>query len=153
MKIKYYKLTDSDLEQKIRTDFLEQKGTYILHLYKNDKPGKICRLLDVDCNGILYIGETDDTLYNRVASLVTAIKSNSSLIQSEPKQRGHMSLSLKFFRIRKHIDIENLVVEVRETIKTPERDESDLLESYVAEFGELPPLNGNYGKYADWGRF
>jgi hypothetical protein len=153
MKIKYYKLTDSDLERRIKTDFQEQRGTYILHFYKNGEPAKICRFRDNDLNGILYIGKTDDTLYNRVTSLATAIKSNSDKSQVEPKQRGHRSLSLKFFRIRKHIELEDLIVEVRETAETPEIDESKLLESYVATFGELPPLNGNYGKYADWSLF
>lgn len=141
---------DPELEQKIKTDFQEQKGTYILHLYKQGKPTTVCRLKAADSKGILYIGETEKTLYYRVTSLATAIRSNSSDSQSEPNPRGHKSLSKKFYRIRKHIDIENLFVEVREIAKTPKEDESDLLEKYVAEFGELPPLNGNYGKYADW---
>lgn len=147
---KLYKISDEKLEAEIIKDFSNANGTYKLFWYKKDRPRKINRLLDVDCDGILYIGKTDKTLSYRVGSLASAIKSNTKHDQVEPKEIGHKALAKKFFRIRKHIDINDLYVEVSKVFDTPLKDESRLLEKYIAEFGELPPMNGNYGSEADW---
>lgn len=149
----YIPIADTDLTEKIRSLHHENSGTYKLHWCKNGKPKKICRLLDTDCEGVLYIGETGKALYDRVSSLATAIKSNTKENQPKPKERGHKALSKKFFRIRKHIDIKDLYMEVFPVKLSPKEDESKLIEEYVAEFGELPPLNGNYGSHEHWGLF
>ncbi len=153
MKRNYIPIADSDLKEKIRSIHRDEAGTYILYWFKNDEPRKIGRLLDTDCEGVLYIGETDKTLYSRVTSLAVSIQSNSDEIQSEPKEMGHKTLSKKFFRIRKHIDVTDLYVEVNTCKISPKEDESKLIEDYVADFGELPPLNGNYGQHPHWDLF
>lgn len=153
MKREYLQIKDPDLRDKIRSIYNEEVGTYILHWFKNGKPRKICRLLDTDCDGVLYIGETEKTLYSRVTSLATAILSNSKKNQSEPVEKGHKAFSKKFFRIRKQIDVNDLYVEVINCKISPKEDESKLIEEYVAEYGELPPLNGNYGQHAHWDLF
>ena len=153
MKRKYLQIKDPDLRDKIKSIYNKEVGTYILRWFKNGKPRNICRLLDTDCHGVLYIGETEKTLFSRVASLATAILSNSKKDQSEPVEIGHHTFSKKFFRIRKHIDVNDLYVEVISCKISPKKDESKLIEEYVAEYGELPPLNGNYGQHAHWDLF
>lgn len=153
MKENYLQIADPALKEKIRYAYNEETGTYILHWFRNGKPRKICRLLGTDCNGIIYIGETEKTLYSRVSSLAVAILSNSDKFQLVPVEIGHKTLSKKFFRIRKHIDVNDLYVEVNSCKISPKEDESKLLEEYVASYGELPPLNGSYGKYAIWKLF
>jgi len=137
----------------IRNDFKEANGTYILHWYKGDKPRGISRLLGNDCEGILYIGETTGPLYDRVSLLETAIRNNSKEGQPKPAESGHAQIGKKFYRIRRHIKLTDLRIEVIRCIEDPKKDESKLLEEYVAEFGELPPFNGNYGSEAYWSLF
>ncbi len=153
METEYFKITDPDLKDKIKNVYGEEAGTYILHWYKNDKPREIGRLLGTDNKGILYIGKTDTPLYKRVFSLQNSIKANSALLQPLPVEKGHKTLSKKFFRIRKRIDINDLYITVNRFKITPEEDESHLLDEYVSRLGELPPLNGVYGKYEHWDLF
>jgi hypothetical protein len=153
MKSNYFKITDPELMEKIRTVFGEKVGTYKLHWIVNNEPRKINRLNGHDSDGVLYIGMTEGALYNRVTSLATAIEANSDHSQPEPEESGHKTLAKKFFRIRKLVKIEDLYVEVFRCDKKPKEDESLHIENYIAEFGELPPLNGNYGSHAHWELF
>jgi len=141
-----YNLRDN-LKDVIPTKVHFKSGCYALILFKNENPKKICRLLGKDDNGILYIGKAD-SLLERVTSLQQSVICNSEFSQEHPKEKGHKSLSKKFFRIRKSIDINDLKIKIwnnQEDI--PEKLESYLLELYVRSYGELPPLNGQYGKY------
>lgn len=149
----YLQIKDPDLRDKIRSIYNEEVGTYILRWFKNGKPRKICRLKGTDHDGVLYIGETKKALYSRVVSLATAIIWNSDKSQSVPVEKGHKTLSKKFFRIRKHINVKDLYVEVNRCKLSPKEDESKLIEEYVAKYCELPPLNGNYGQHAKWDLF
>lgn len=153
MKAEYFKINDPDLRRTIREVHGENTGTYILHWFQGEKPREICRLLGTDYKGILYIGKTDTPLYKRVTSLQDSIISNSDLSRTKPVEKGHNTLSKKFFRIRKSVQIADLYVIVQRSKVNPGKDESYLLDKYASEYGELPPLNGNYGKYEHWRLF
>ena len=153
MKVTYYNLADTELKARIESDFGNSSGTYILHLYENGLPKVLDRAFGKDLQGILYIGCTEKALYERVNSLATAVISNAGHSLREPNVVGHKTLSKKFYRIRTRVDVDDLIVEVRDCAESPKKDESLLLEQYVKDFGELPPLNGNYGAYVDWSIF
>ena len=141
-----YNLTDT-LKEVIPNNIHLKSGCYALILFQNGEPKSISRLCNNDENGILYIGKAD-RLLKRVTSLQQSVKFNSDKSQKEPIEKGHNSLSRKFFRIRNKIDIKNLKIKIWDNQEDlPEKLESYLLELYVESYGELPPLNGQYGKY------
>lgn len=125
---------------------MEGCGCYVLRSIEW-KDG-INRLKGRDNKNILYIGKAD-VLTKRVKSLKRAIKNNCNDDRDEPKEIGHKSLSRKFFRIRKMVKADQLFIQVFPIdASIPEVLESYLLESYVANYGELPPLNGQYGSHS-----
>lgn len=107
----------------------------------------IQRFGGTDANGILYIGKADN-LYTRVASLQKSVLSNCNN-NGNVKIKGHQSLSKKVFRIQKFLNTSKMTIKivVLPTYESIMYAESYLLEDYVNQFGELPPLNGQYGKY------
>jgi len=149
----FYRITDPDLRKTLRNVFGEESGTYSLHWFEREKPKGIYRLMGIDGDGILYIGKTDTPLYKRISSLQVSILSNSEHSLLEPVERGHKTLSKKFFRIRKKIDLNDLFVSVHPTIVSPKKDEGFSLDKYASKYGELPPLNGDYGEYEHWELF
>lgn len=146
------KLNDPDFKEKIEKSFLDDPGTYVLHWFEDNKPRKICRLLGTDHEGILYIGRTDKPLWDRVGeSLRLSILANSDPSLVRPFLKGHQALSQKFYRVRKHINVNDLFVDITNEVKeTPEKDESYFLEVYASKFGELPPFNGQFGSQEVW---
>jgi hypothetical protein len=148
---KYLAITTDTFSETIKDRFQECSGTYVLHWFDRGKPKTTSRLIKNDPLGRLYIGETSKPLYERVSSLRDALLANDKDQQlDEPKEKGHQALSKKFFRIRKHFNVEDLYVSIQPLKWFPKKDESYLIEKYVAECGELPPLNGNYGSHAFW---
>lgn len=146
MRTGYININDPDFEKKVLAMVSRNKGgTYSLHIFENGKPKSLARVFGVDKNGTLYIGENEKDLLPRVNSLRRSIMLNCSTDQKVPRLGGHQSLSLKYFRIRKHVDHNQLHVRVNPLKVSNKEDESLLLESYVRDFGETPPLNGNYG--------
>lgn len=133
------------LEERISQKLVGASGCYVLR--SNQFFEGIHRLINTDSKSILYIGKADD-LFTRISSLQKSILSNSDHNQLKPKERGHKALSRKYFRIKKSIDSKQLFINY---FPMPNLDpnvlESILLECYVAEYGELPPLNGQYGNY------
>jgi len=152
---KYVQLIDSDFRQKIREMFGEDSGTYTLHWFERGKPKKICRLLDTDPYGILYIGKTDQALHVRAGKqLKDAITNNSDSEQKVPAVVGYNSLSQKFYRTRLRIKTEDLFLNLSNQYdESPLAQESYLIEKYVSKFGELPPFNGQYGSHVHWELF
>ncbi|MEM1258183.1 MAG: hypothetical protein AAGH81_06625 [Bacteroidota bacterium] len=138
---------ESKLSEVISTEILVSKGCYALLWYKKGKPRSIPRLKEKDKSGILYIGKADK-IKSRVGSLQKTILNNSSSILKEPIIQGHQTLSKKFFRIRDNFEIDDFKIKIWNCPDDdPEEVESFLLESYVKQYAELPPLNGQYGKY------
>jgi len=141
-----YNLTDP-LKEVIPDNIHLKSGCYALLLFEENEAKSICRLSGKDNNGILYIGKADKIL-KRIISLQQSVIFNSDKSQNEPIEKGHQSLSRKYFRIRKKIDVKNLRIGIWDNQEDlPEKLESYLLELYVDSYGELPPLNGQYGKY------
>ena len=153
MKQEYYRITDPGLRKTLRNVFGEENGTYSLHWFDRGKPRGICRSMGIDCDGILYIGKTETPLYKRISSLQDSVLTNSERTLLKPVERGHKTLSKKFFRIRKRIEIGDLFVSAQITKASPKKDESFRLDKYASVYGELPPLNGDYGEYAHWELF
>jgi len=140
-----------DFKNLLKEKYQNQKGVYTLHiLEKNNTPKIIDRIFGKDNRGIIYIGMASN-LVNRVSDLQKAIMSNSDHSLTSPKIYGHAQSGKKFFRIRKRIAVDSLYVKVYIS-EDPKRNEAHMLENYVATYGELPPLNGNYGHYDpdDW---
>lgn len=123
-------------------DVINPWACYIL--YQN-KP--IARIGGKDTSGILYIGKADN-LFTRVVSLQKSVLSNCNN-NGSAKIKGHQSLSKKVFRIQRFLDTAKMTIKiiVLPTYESIMYAESYLLEYYVNQFGELPPLNGQYGKY------
>jgi hypothetical protein len=112
--------------------------------------------LNPDPYGLLYYGQTSKDLFDRINSLIKSILRNKNHDQKAPNQGGHNAISLKFFRIRirKSINVNDLRVRFYPLEESSKIDEAKLLEDYVSNYGELPPLNGIYGsvKENDWSR-
>jgi len=119
-------------------------GCYVLLQNK-----AVSRIGGKDKTGVLYIGKGDKIL-KRIMSLQASVVCNADHNQEKCVIKGHNALSQRFYRMRKHADINTMSIRV---FKLPEHIEakyleSYLIESYVSKFAELPPLNGSYGSVA-----
>jgi excinuclease UvrABC nuclease subunit len=144
--IKKFSISFEANELVYNSDKLDGKsGCYILRS-KEFKSG-IKRFNSIDTNSILYIGKGDN-IHKRVRSLIRSINDNDRNCLNGPHERGHKALSRKFYRIRNFIRTELLFIDIY-TVNNinPKILESFLLETYVANFAELPPLNGQYGSF------
>ncbi|NAS10603.1 hypothetical protein [Poritiphilus flavus] len=140
-------------EVKLKYPDCYEKGVYELYYFDGSNPRTISRLFGADDKGILYIGCTKKALLKRVSDLQKTIMENSKSEQKRPVVKGYKTLNKKFFRIRKKIDVNNLYVSLFQYDR-PKYEESRRLENYVIQFGELPPLNGQYGSEdPDWTMF
>lgn len=129
------------------------KGIYQLYWLENKGPKTINRLYGQDKEGILYIGMTEGKLLKRVSDLQQALKSNSDKALVSPTSSGHTQMGMKYYRIRKKVLIQDLSIKIFPH-EDPKSEESIRLDNYVKAFGELPPLNGQYGSVSpDWNRF
>lgn len=117
-------------------------GCYIL--FQKNNP--INRIGGTDDKGILYIGKGDKIL-KRVNSLQQSVICNADHNQDSCVIKGHNALSQKFYRMRKHLDVNTMSIRLFILPEFVEAKylESYLLELYVSHYGELPPLNGSYG--------
>ncbi len=146
MKSQYININDPDFNRKVLEIVSRNEGgTYSLHIFQNGKPKSLSRAFGVDEKGILYIGENEKDLLSRVNSLRKSIMLNCNPNQKKPQLGGHQTLSKKYYRIRKHIDENQLHIIVNPIKVSNKEDESALIEAYVRDHGEIPPLNGTYG--------
>lgn len=150
-KIKLKNANTEELISQIESQVEKKPGVYTLHIIENNgKPKLINRLINSDKNGILYIGMTEGSLMDRVFNLKNAIEINSKIALEKPKESKHMQVGMKFYRIRKKVDLDSLYVLLHPSKKAKEL-ESIYLEKYVSIHGELPPMNGQYGSCnPDW---
>lgn len=129
-----------------------EKGIYKLYYFDNGDPRTIQRLFSKDIKGVLYVGMTNDSLMNRVGELQRALLSNWEAKNDGPASSGHTQIGKKYYRIRKKINIDDLRIQIFPD-DNPKRAETDALESYVLNFAELPPLNGQYGSFEpEWSK-
>lgn len=143
----YCKLNEN-LFERFDSEVLSKPGCYVLSLSELDRPKAINRFGGIDNKGILYIGKAD-LLATRMTSLKQSVLSNCLSEQEDFKEKGHKSLSRKYHRIRNFLNAAdlNIGVCILEGI-SPFVLESYLLEIYVSKYGELPPLNGQYGSHS-----
>ena len=128
-------------------------GIYKLYYFKDGEPKTIYRLFSKDDTGVLYIGMTEESLFDRVANLQKALVFNSKTDFGKPASSGHTQMGKKYYRIRKKINIDDLYIKIFPDIN-PKQAETDAIEKYVNEFAELPPLNGQYGSFEpEWSMF
>jgi hypothetical protein len=70
--MKFYAIKDQDIYDQITVDIANSPGCYILCSHENNQFRQINRVLDVDFDGVLYIG-SGTSLRNRIASLRKAL--------------------------------------------------------------------------------
>ena len=112
----------------------DSKGVYRLIALcdtENFNPMPLNRVCGTDETGTLYIGATDRALLNRLGSLV---KTHRKDYASQPHRRLSAPLAERF--------PENKLATSWEYTTSPWDREAELLMAYEAQFGELPPNNG-----------
>jgi predicted GIY-YIG superfamily endonuclease len=109
------------------------KGVYRLVALDEQasKPIPLNRVCGTDETGTLYIGASDHPLLSRLASLV---KTHRADYTSKPHRQLSRVLADRF--------PENRLAITWEYANAPWQREAELLMAYEAEFGELPPNNG-----------
>jgi hypothetical protein len=105
-----------------------QGGVY--ELIANSKIG---RLLKDDVNGILYIGKGEILQYNnRIGKFINSLNSTENV--HDVGNRFNMKA------IKDKFPLEKAMIKVTLT-EDPEQFETNLLQKYYLEYGELPPFN------------
>lgn len=134
---KSYQLSRTDLWTRINEDFGDSGGVYKLFCKKeNGKTKPIPRFVDVDIDGILYIGKGVSFL-NRVIELKKSIAPEYGSSNHECGVRYKSSEMIK-----KLFPYKDLWIELNGfDTKDIDQGEKDFLQDYEKEFGELPPLN------------
>jgi len=112
-------------------------GVYVIFARNEHGAIPISRVLDIDCEGRLYIGQTSDTFEERLQMFKRVMKPNY-------KSTGHSgALNLKEIELlRNKFTIETIYVGVIE-YPSPKELEEKMLEEHRQEFGEVPPLNNS----------
>lgn len=130
-----YRIADDGFWKKINKDFGTTGGVYELYcMMPKHRIVPVQRLLKTDVEGTLYIGKAASFL-DRVIELK---KSISPKYVSSGHECGFRYKESK--AIQERFPYEHLYMELHGT--TDERVlELDMLNSYLKEFGELPPLN------------
>ncbi|MBS9461452.1 hypothetical protein KIM67_03455 [Flagellimonas sp. 389] len=138
---------DSDPAKILDFSTQKSKGCFGLIWCKDGMPRRVTRLKGKDENGILYIGKAD-VILDRVGSFQKTIFEVFYNRRSISINKGHQTFSKKFYRIKDTFDINDLKIKIWVSpFDDPEYVKSFLLEQYVTKFLELPPLNGQYGKF------
>jgi len=111
-------------------------GVYILRAFENDgfTPQKINRFLDVDHQGILYIGKAD-LFTHRTGDLARTIDASYSQKKHDAGKR-YLGNEL----IQQKCPEKQLVISIIIS-SNPDETERFYLEKYAITFGEVPPLN------------
>ena len=124
--------------ENIKSDLaLQKNGVYKIFLFKDEKPLTIPRFLSNDDTGLVYIGAAEKTTLAYRLSCFLASK------KSKTKQNNHSG----GYKIKSHsklLELINDLVFMYEVEQTPnaKKEEREMLGKYVADFGEVPPLNG-----------
>ena len=132
--MEFLKISDRELWNNINKTFSNGGGIYKVIATDNEKPVAIQRLLDIDTEGILYIGKASSFL-DRVIILKTSTDPdyNSSNHEFGVRYKEHQTMKVKY-------PYDKLFVHLEASDK-PDSLESEALKNYYEKFGELPPLN------------
>ncbi len=129
-----YQLSDPELWDKINSNFQAKGGVYKLIAIKKNVPVMIGRFLNVDQNGVLYIGKAEsfiDRVIQLKKSILSTYKGSGHICGRRYKSTP--SIAQKF-----PDDI--LYVEL-EFAHNPSELEKQYLMQYFEKYGEVPPLN------------
>lgn len=134
--MKEYLLSSENLWNEINDDFKDKGGAYKLFCKENGKVKEIARLLDIDKDGILYIGKAIsylDRVINLKKTMHPEMKSDSHICGRRYNKND---------KIKEAFPYSNLYIHLIGHEK-PEEMERKLIDEYFEKFGEVPPLNAN----------
>jgi len=150
------------MREKDKNPLIEQGGVYILRSYLDDQqPSSVPRFLATDPFGILYIGMSK-CLESRLFELIKYLKPSdifadnakhlaANKYSSNEKMQQRFPYSLLRVTYLPTITLEETGLidkkydEIYSDLYTPRAVEFHLLNEYLAEYGELPPLNAASG--------
>lgn len=129
-----YKISSDTFWNDINEHHSVNGGVYKVVATENEMPVPIQRLLDIDTEGVLYIGKATSFL-DRVINLKKSTAPNyvSSNHEFGSRYKEHPLIKEKF-------SYDNLFIDLHVS-ETPEELESAELKKYYEKYGELPPLN------------
>jgi hypothetical protein len=134
--MKYYSLNNSPI---LPNEIGQQQGVYILYALNSDlSPQPINRVLGIDTNGVLYIGQTTQQDFK---TRISKFKSVMNPNLAAKKHSGALNFK-EIQKLRERFPISALYVSIIPSSK-PKQEESRLIEEYRQIFGEVPPLNGS----------
>jgi hypothetical protein len=128
--------TISLVEDRFWKNIPEGGGVYNIHCIKDKKPIKINRVLGIDNQGILYIGQSEN--------LRARIRMLWRVLNPKLKATAH-TFGSKYNenkKLKKAFPLKSLYVSYQIT-KEPKTLETNLLDKYFAKFGEVPPFNSS----------
>lgn len=133
--------------EKMLAEVGNKSGTYRLRLWNEQRDGytPLPRLLDVDTDGVLYIGTSEEKIVSRVDELRHAV-ANVYNLQGFNRSKHHTCANAIREQFVEKILPERLCIEMTTYeglhIYQNYTIEWHLLADYFAKFGEFPPLNG-----------
>ena len=92
------------------------------------------RILGVDAEGVLYIGETRGGVYNRIGDIIKSLRPTPTF----PHDAGEKYNSNSKFKERFPYDRLCLTFQPAED---PKKAEGVEINNYFQKFGEIPPFN------------
>jgi hypothetical protein len=134
-------LISEDFKSKIK-EFDGKKGIYKIYSINKNIPCQIRRLAKEDASGLLYIGSSKN-LKDRLGMLRRVTIGESDGYKADAHTFGVKYNATE--KIKELFPLETLFIEVECKEKFKET-ESKLLEKYLNDYAELPPLNSNYPK-------
>lgn len=128
------RLADEKNWHQIDAAFGNGGGIYRLYATQNGQPIPVPRVLGNDAAGTLYIGKADSFL-NRVIELKKSCLPNylTASHKAGVRYKNHPGLQARY-------PLEDLMVLLAE-VQKPAETERQALDLYIAQFGEVPPLN------------
>jgi hypothetical protein len=128
----YLKIIDTNFYEAIKD---KGQGVYkIYSLDENGTPIPLNRVLDIDNEGVLYIGTTPKrTLQERLADFKNTVLKKGSSHTAGRRYKKLPALMAKFPTATIAITFQ--------TTDQPVTLEKELLNKYMQAFGEVPPLN------------
>ena len=124
------------VEDRFWKNIPEGGGVYKILCIQDKMPIKINRVLGIDNQGILYIGQSEN--------LRARIRMLWRVLNPKLKATAH-TFGSKYNenkKLKKAFLLKSLYVSYQIT-KEPKTLETDLLDKYFAKFGEVPPFNSS----------
>jgi hypothetical protein len=124
------------VEDRFWKNIPEGGGVYKIHCIQDKMPIKINRVLGIDNQGILYIGQSDN-LRARIRMLWRVLNPK---LKATAHTFGKKHNENK--KLQKAFPLKSLYVSYQIT-KEPKALETILLDKYFIKFGEVPPFNSS----------